>query len=292
MGAESGMFRNIARMASVLRTESELAKMPEAVRALAESDINADIASKISKAEAGAAKAGTAPGRVGIRQSEANALKAQTIARSGEEGWRGLVSESRARLEEGGQFPLRASIEPKVGGGGRVRPLRQEMGRPVPFEQSVREQMGRRYGEAQAGDYMRRARPQIMAGTRETIAERATTQEVGLRRAISGAEAPSSRAAVRAERRAAREQVESGTTRGVQGSVESTTAIPNPAKGKENLTEYNKITRAIQSGVVRAVPAAAAGGYAAQSYGEIAGTYLGPDSSHRNPQVQWGRNRQ
>ena len=63
-------------------------------------------------------------GRAGVRQREAQAIKEQTIARSGERGWQTAREHFQARMQEGGEFPLRlpqrsTASGPEVGFMGR-----------------------------------------------------------------------------------------------------------------------------------------------------------------------------
>ena len=247
-------------------------------------------ADRLAAIEAGQKRAGTVGGRIGVSQRELDALKSQTIRRSGEEGWRGLTGEMRARLEEGGQFPLRTSITPRTGGGGPVAPLSYEMGKPVPVTEPVRAHIARTQGEDVAELAMsKKNRGTVMGSVRETVASRATGQEMRLREIASGIQTPTRGAEARTAREAAREAVETGTSRGV-GSVAQ--GVAPERQVRPNLSDIEKLRRGIQSGAVRAAAVGGAG-YAAQGWGDTARDLdTGPDNSHRTPTVQWGRNRQ
>lgn len=240
-------------------------------------------ADRLAKIEAGQKRAGSVSGRIGVRQRELDALKEQTLRRSGEEGWRGLTGEMRARLEEGGQFPLRTSITPRTGGGGPVAPLSYEMGKAVPIQRTVQTQIARTQGEPVAELAMsKQHRGAVMGSVRETVAGRATGQEMRLREIASGIQTPTRGAEARTAREAAREAVETGTSRGV-GSVAQ--GVAPERQVRPNLSDIEKLRRGIQSGAVRAAAVGGAG-YAARDL------YTGPENSHRTPTVQWGRNRQ
>lgn len=289
MGLGSKIARTVAGLAKEEKGVSAAAKELRAgfgAGAIAKELEASEAAAKAEKAAAGRARAGSKPGRIGVRQEELNALKEQTIRRSGEEGWRGTTGEMRARLEEGGKFPLRASITPRTGGGGPIAPLSYEMGKPVPITEPVRAQIARTQGERVADVAMSKGnRGSVMGSVRETIAGRATGQEIKLREVVSGIKTPVRGIEAGAARSAAREAVETGTSKGV-GAVTQGAAPVVPAR--PNLSDMEKLRRGIQSGAIRGA-IGAAGGYAAN---EMFDTYAGPRDSGRTPQVQWGRNRQ
>lgn len=248
-------------------------------------------ADRLAAIEAGQKRAGTVGGRIGVSQRELDALKSQTIRRSGEEGWRGLTGEMRARLEEGGQFPLRTSVVPRTGGGGPIAPLSYEMGKPVPIETQVGPQIARKHGAetAELAFASKKNRSVVLGEVRGLITDRATKQEMRLREIASGIQTPTRGAEARTAREAAREAVETGTSRGV-GSVSQ--GVAPERQVRPNLSDIEKLRRGIQSGAVRAAAVGGAG-YAAQGWGDTArDLYTGPDNSHRTPTVQWGRNRQ
>lgn len=291
MGAESEIFRKVARTAAILKKERAAAKG----LGTAAEDI-AKIDESLAKAEEGRRLAGTQRirgtdlPRVGISQRTADALKAETLQKSGEKGWQNLTGQFRARLEEGGEFPLRFSRETKPGGVGGIRSLGTDItGEEVTISRAAEQQLprtqanvGRPYYPAKHPYDLPIDEDRFKQGVQSAVDRRAARGEMTVRESISGTPAAADQPIAGS---AATQFARTGRPRGIRGIAQGVVS-----EGEQ--TGYQRLRRAVQSGVVRAVPAAAAGGYAAQGWGEIAGTYTGPDSSHRNPQVQWGRNRQ
>lgn len=114
---------------AVARAEAELLKVQARETAVAEGKALAGtvrIPGGAAKRELSseATKVLSQTGRAGVRQREAQAIKEQTIARSGERGWQTAREHFQARMQEGGEFPLRlpqrgTASGPEVGTLGR-----------------------------------------------------------------------------------------------------------------------------------------------------------------------------
>ena len=248
-------------------------------------------AEKQAKIEAGLAKKGSIEGRIGIKQRELDALKQQTVGRSGEKGWQNLTGEFRARLEEGGEFPLRFSRTPAKGGEGAIRPLgRGVAGETRSLERTAQEHLPRINEYRGRGQYYPPAGPELgseaatkaVPGLKSAVSGRAARGEEIARESISGIPAAADQPVARS---AGIEFSRKGQARGIRSISQGVTTNPEDA--------YTKLRKGIQSGAVRSIGAGVAGGYAAQGWGESSrDLYTGPDNSHRTPTVQWGRNRQ
>ena len=313
MSLESDVLRKISEAAVVLREERALNKARAALDAgktlseKAQATISraaardAEFAARTAAIEEGRNAAGTkqmwttkagepvkgSPPRIGVSQREAQALKEQSIRQSGEAGYRDLQSQMGARLQEGGEFPLRFSRTPSEAGTGSINPLgRTIYGEEVTLRKSLEEHAprivanrGKQYHYNAMSTVPKEISGDVVAGFAEAVDRRAARGEQIVRQGMSGVPAAFDQPIARS---AAVEFSRKGAPRGIRSI----------AQGVSTSDEYQKMSKAIQGGMLRAAPVAAAGGYAAQGWGEIAGTYTGPAKSGRTPQVQWGRNRQ
>ena len=289
-----GILKGAEALAGAAKEVKGFGAAAEEVNAAAKAEREAQAAAKAAAIDAERAKAGTVTDlagnpRIGLRQRELDVLKQQTVGRSGEKGWQELTGQMRARLEEGGEFPLRFSRKPKPSGGGAINPMgRTPEGEAVRLQKAVTEHVprfetyrgrGEYYPPAGEGRIEKRFIPGITESMQGQIDRRAARAEGLVRESLSGIPAAADQTVARS---AGVEFSQKGAPRGIRSI----------AQGISTSDDYQKLQRGIQRGVVRAAPVAAAGGYAAQGYGEIAGTYTGPAKSDRTPQVQWGRNRQ
>lgn len=187
-------------------------------------------------------------GRAGVRQREAQAIKEQTIARSGERGWQTAREHFQARMQEGGEFPLRLPQRSTASG-----PEVGFMGRDV-------------YGTPQtveAGERMKTLAlaeqpPRVTDFPVGTATRRVGREQIAARRAIGGTTVRESPLASRTGRTDVETQAGyTGRPRGIR-SIETGVS--------EQTMETAR--RGILSGAIKAVPVVGGGMLSSRAFGK------------------------
>ena len=187
-------------------------------------------------------------GRAGVRQREAQAIKEQTIARSGERGWQTAREHFQARMQEGGEFPLRLPQRGTVSG-----PEVGAMGRDV-------------YGTPQTVEAGERMKLLARAETppRETdfpvgtATRRVGREQIAARRAIGGTTVRESPLASRTGRTDV--EIQAGYTGRPRGIRSIETGV------SEQTMETAR--RGILSGAIKAVPVVGGGMLSSRAFGK------------------------
>jgi hypothetical protein len=185
-------------------------------------------------------------GRAGVRQREAQAIKEQTIARSGERGWQTAREHFQARMQEGGEFPLRLPQRSTASG-----PEVGFMGRDV-------------YGTPQTVEAGERMKSLAVAEGRVTdfpvgtATRRVGREQIAARRAIGGTTVRESPLASRTGRTDVETQAGyTGRPRGIR-SIETGVS--------EQTMETAR--RGILSGAIKAIPVVGGGMLSSRAFGK------------------------